>query len=136
MRESTPVAAPAIPPKPRLLDRVRPALRFRHGSRRTEKTYVACIRRYILFQGKRHPADMGAAEVTQFLSSLAVGRNVAAFTQNQALSALLFLYRHMLEQPLPWLDGWSPPGRRRDFPWCGPGRRCAPSFTTCTALPG
>lgn len=89
---------------PRLLDRVREALRARHASRRTEKSYVAWIRRYILFHGKRHPADMGADEITQFLSSLAVHDNVAASTQNQALSALLFLYRHVLEQELPWLD--------------------------------
>jgi integron integrase len=93
------------PPKPRLLDRVRLALRARHGSRRTEKAYVAWIRRYILFHGKRHPAEMGAAEITQFLSALAVEQNVAASTQNQALSALLFLYRSVLEQELPWLDG-------------------------------
>ena len=95
--------APA-PRQPRLLDRVRDALRARHGSRRTEKSYVAWIRRYILFHGKRHPAEMGAAEVTQFLSALAVQGNVAASTQNQALSALLFLYRHVLEVELPWLD--------------------------------
>jgi integron integrase len=93
------------PPKLRLLDRVRHALQARHGSRRTEKAYVAWIRRYILFHGKRHPADMGAAEITQFLTSLAVEGNVAASTQNQALSALLFLYRHVLEQELPWLEG-------------------------------
>jgi len=80
--------APA-PRQPRLLDRVRDALRARHGSRRTEKSYVAWIRRYILFHGKRHRAEMGAAEVTQFLSALAVQGNVAASTQNQALSALL-----------------------------------------------
>jgi hypothetical protein len=80
--------APA-PCQPRLLDRVRDALRARHGSRRTEKSYVAWIRRYILFHGKRHRAEMGAAEVTQFLSALAVQGNVAASTQNQALSALL-----------------------------------------------
>jgi site-specific recombinase XerD len=89
---------------PRLLDRVREALRARHCSRRTEKAYVAWIRRYILFHGKRHPAELGATEITAFLSSLAVQANVAASTQNQALSALLFLYRNVLEQDLPWLD--------------------------------
>ena len=93
-----------VPPKPRLLDRVRAALRIRHYSRRTEKAYVAWIRRYILFHGKRHPAEMGAPELTRFLSSLAVDGKVAASTQNQALSALLFLYRAVLEQDLPWLD--------------------------------
>ncbi|MGH7391149.1 MAG: integron integrase [Candidatus Rokuibacteriota bacterium] len=91
-------------PKPRLLDRVREAIRARHYSRRTEKTYVAWIRRYILFHGKRHPADMGAAEITRFLTSLAVEGRVAASTQNQALSALLFLYREILQQEVPWLD--------------------------------
>ena len=89
---------------PRLLDRVREANRLRHGSRSTEKSYIAWIRRYIVFHGKRHPAEMGAPEVAQFLSSLAVEGKVAASTQNQALSALLFLYRHVLHQDLPWLE--------------------------------
>ena len=91
-------------PPPRLLDRVRVALRTRHCSPRTEKAYVGWIRRYILFHGKRHPAEMGAEEITRFLSALAIERNVAASTQNQALSALLFLYKEVLEQELPWLD--------------------------------
>lgn len=88
----------AGPKRPRLLDRAREAIRARHYSRRTEEAYIAWIRRYILFHGKRHPAEMGAAEITQFLTSLAVQRNVAAATQNQALSALLFLYREVLGQ--------------------------------------
>jgi integron integrase len=96
--------SPSEPRPPRLLDQVRATLRVRHGSRRTEKAYVAWIRRFILFHGKRHPAEMGGAEVTQFLSALAVQHNVAASTQNQALSALLFLYRDVLGQELPWLD--------------------------------
>ena len=75
---------------PRLLDRVREANRLRNGSRSTEKSYIGWIRRFILFHGKRHPAEMGAPEVAQFLSSLAVEGRVAASTQNQALSALLF----------------------------------------------
>ena len=95
----------AEPRAPRLLDRVRAALRARHYSRRTEGVYVAWIRRYILFHDKRHPTDMGAPEITRFLSSLAVEGNVAASPQNQALSALLFLYRDVLEVDLPWLDG-------------------------------
>jgi integron integrase len=95
---------PPPPPPPRLLDRVRAALRTRHCSPRTEKAYVGWIRRFILFHDKRHPAAMGAPEITRFLSVLAVQRNVAASTQNQALSALLFLYREVLEQELPWLD--------------------------------
>jgi integron integrase len=79
-------------------------MRARHYSRRTEKAYVAWIRRFIFFHRKRHPLEMGAGEVTQFLSSLVVDKNVAASTQNQALSAILFLYRDVLEQDLPWLD--------------------------------
>jgi len=102
VRETTQVT----PPKPRLLDRVRAALRARHYSRRTEEAYVAWIKRYIFFfHAQRHPAEMGAEEVTRFLSSLAVDGHVAASTQNQALSALLFLYRDVLEVDLPWLDG-------------------------------
>jgi integron integrase len=97
--------SPAEPPKPRLLDRVRVAIRGRHYSHRTEEAYVAWIRRYILFHGKRHPVEMGAAEITRFVNWLAVDRKVAASTQNQALSALLFLYREVLELDLPWLDG-------------------------------
>ena len=98
-------SGPADAPKPRLLDRVLAALRARHYSRRTETAYVAWIKRYIFFHGKRHPAEMGAPEVTRFLTSLAVDSHVAASTQNQALSALLFLYRDVLEVDLPWLDG-------------------------------
>jgi integron integrase len=102
---STRANGPSEPPKPRLLDRVRQALRARHLSRRTEEAYVAWIRRFIFFHDKRHPAEMGAAEVTKFLTSLAVDGQVAASTQNQALSALLFLYKDVLEVDLPWLDG-------------------------------
>src|SRR5882724_1930021 len=100
VRETAPTGAP----KPRLLDRVREAIRARHYSRRTEKAYVHWIRRYIFFHGKRHPAEMGAPEVTAFLTSLAVHDKVAASTQNQALSALLFLYREVLDVDLPWLE--------------------------------
>lgn len=91
--------------KPRLLDRVREALRARHYSRRTEEAYVAWIRRYIVFHGKRHPTEMGAPEITGFLTALAVNGKVTASTQNQALSALLFLYRTVLDVDVPWLDG-------------------------------
>jgi integron integrase len=101
VRDSQP---PAVS-KPRLLDRVRGAIRAHHYSRRTEEAYVAWIRRYILFHGKRHPSEMGAPEITRFLTSLAVDGKVAASTQNQALSALLFLYRVVLELEVPWLDG-------------------------------
>src|SRR2546422_1475029 len=91
--------------KPRLLDRVRAVVRARHYSRRTEEAHVGWIRRFIFFHGKRHPAEMGGAEITAFLTALAVNGRVAASTQNQALSALLFLYRDVLEVDLPWLDG-------------------------------
>jgi integron integrase len=90
--------------KPRLLDAVRERLRARHYSYRTEQQYVAWIRRYVLFHGKRHPAGLAAAEIERFLTHLAVERNVSASTQNQALSALLFLYREVLGIQLPWLD--------------------------------
>ncbi len=92
------------PPAPRLIDRVRAAIRSRHYSRRTEKAYWFWIRYFILHNNKRHPAEMGAAEVTAFLSWLATERNVAAATQNQALAALLFLYKVVLERDLPWFD--------------------------------
>jgi site-specific recombinase XerD len=97
-------APPPTPQPPWLLDRVRAVIRACHYSRRTEKAYAAWIRRFILFHGKRHPTEMGAAEVTQFLSALVVDKDVAASTQNQALSAIRFLYRDVLEQGLPWLD--------------------------------
>src|SRR5262245_65224306 len=93
-----------VPPQPRLLDRVRQPLEPRHYSRRTEKAYAHWIKRYIFFHGKRHPAEMGAAQVAAFLTSLAVQGKVAASTQNQALSALLFLYREVLGIDLPWFD--------------------------------
>ncbi len=91
------------PRPPRLLDQVRSAIRVRRYSRRTEVAYVSWIRRYILFHNKRHPAEMGDTEVTAFLSDLALRGRVSASTQNQALSALLFLYREVLKQELPWL---------------------------------
>ena len=89
---------------PRLLQRLREAIRVRHYSIRTEDAYADWARRFILFHGKRHPQDLGADEVAAFLTYLAVQRNVAASTQNQAKSALLFLYRVVLGVELPWLD--------------------------------
>src|SRR6476646_6430777 len=96
---------PAAPGKPRLLDRMRDAIRARHYSLRTEEAYVAWARRYILFHNKRHPAEMGEPEINAFLSHLAVRDGVSASTQNQALASLLFLYRHVLEIDFPTLDG-------------------------------
>ena len=91
-------------PPPRLLAQLRDRIRMRHYSLRTERTYAHWVTRFIAFHRMRHPKDMGAAEVTAFLSSLATERNVAASTQNQALSALLFLYKEVLRVDLPWLD--------------------------------
>ncbi len=88
----------------KLLDRVRQAIRLKRYSYRTEQTYVNWIVRYILFHNKRHPREMGVTEVEAFLSHLAVVDNVAASTQNQALSALLFLYKFVLEQELTSVD--------------------------------
>src|SRR4026208_1310014 len=87
--------APA-PQPPKLLDRVSAKLRLLHHSIRTEQAYVDWIRRFILFHNKRHPQDMGAPEIEAFLSHLAVDRQVAASTQNQAFSAILFLYQKVL----------------------------------------
>lgn len=91
--------------QPRLLDQVRAAIRTRHYSLRTEQAYTHWIKRYILYHGKRHPLDMGAQEIETFLSALATERSVSASTQNQALAALLFLYREVLDRDLPWLEG-------------------------------
>ena len=96
---------------PRLLTRVHEAIRVRHYSRRTEEAYVHWIKRLIYFHGKRHPDSMGEAEVTAFLNHLATDRHVAAATQNQAMSAILFLYKIVLGRELPWLDGVQRPTR-------------------------
>ncbi len=80
-----------------LLDEVKAAIRIRHYSRRTEEAYIGWIRRYVLFNGKRHPREMGEAELQSFLTYLALQKHVSASTQNQALSAILFLYREVLK---------------------------------------
>jgi site-specific recombinase XerD len=89
--------------KPKLLDRVRQTIRLKHYSMRTERAYVDWIKRFILFHHKRHPASMGAPEVHAFLSHLAVEQKVAASTQRQALSAIVFLYREILDREVGWL---------------------------------
>ena len=91
--------------KPRLLEQVRRTLRTLHYSYRTEQQYLHWLRRFILFHGKRHPSSLGPAEVEAFLTHLAVERKVSASTQNQALSAILFLYQNVLNVELPWLEG-------------------------------
>ena len=97
--------SPVSAPEPKLLEQVRHRLRIKHYSLRTERSYIAWIRNFILFHHKRHPRDMAAAEVEFFLSYLAVDRGVSPSTQNQALHALLFLYKEVLMIDLPWLDG-------------------------------
>lgn len=92
-----------VPPV-RLLDQVRMHCRLRHYSLRTERAYASWCRRFILANGKRHPRDMGVTEVTAFLTHLAVAGDVASSTQNQALSALLFMYRQVLGIELPWME--------------------------------
>ena len=87
------------------LNEVIPAIRVRHYSIRTEKAYIGWIKRFIVFHNKRHPAEMGAAEVGDFLTHLAVVGNVAASTQNQALNALVFMYKAVLDKPLGDLHG-------------------------------
>jgi len=101
---------------PKLLDRVRERIRFKHYSLRTEDSYVQWIKRFILFHGKRHPAEMGAVEVEAFLTHLAVEGNVAASTQNQARSALLFLYKEVLGSELPWLNNVEQAKKPRRLP--------------------
>jgi integron integrase len=95
----------ATAPRPRLLDQVRGAIRARHYSRRTEVAYTRWIVRFNRFHGKRHPAELGEAEITRFLTHLAVRDRVSASTQNQALSALIFRYREVLRRDLEWLAG-------------------------------
>jgi integron integrase len=91
--------------EPKLLDQLRGRIRLKHYSLRTEQAYVDWVKRFIWFHGKRHPNTMGKSEIEAFLTHLAVKGRVAAATQNQAKSALLFLYRHVLAMDLPWLDG-------------------------------
>lgn len=120
---NTPLAYPGRPvarfvpnPKLRFLDQCREVLRFKQMARRTEEAYVDWIRRFIVWSGKRHPRDMGTAEVRGFLTYLAAERNVAAATQNQALNALVFLYREVIGGELGWLDGFEPAKRGARLP--------------------
>ena len=110
------VSAPSAGRAPRLLTQLAEAIRIRHYSIRTEEAYVHWAKAFIRFSGLRHPRDMGAREVTAFLSHLATERDVAASTQQQALSALLFLYRHVLQIDLPWLDDLVRPKRQARLP--------------------
>ena len=100
----------------KLLDQVRDKIRFKHYSLSTENTYLSWIKQFILYHGKRHPVDMGAAEVEAFLTYLATQRQVSSSTQNQALSAILFLYREVLAITLPWLDNFERSKKPRRLP--------------------
>lgn len=102
--------------KPRLLEQVRRKLRLKHYSLRTEKAYVFWIRRYILANGKRHPAELNGVVVEAFLTRLATEKGVSASTQNQALSALLFLYKEVLGIELPWMENVTRAKSRRFVP--------------------
>ncbi|MBI4611892.1 MAG: phage integrase N-terminal SAM-like domain-containing protein, partial [Candidatus Rokubacteria bacterium] len=99
-----------------MLDRVRRAMRARHLSPKTEEAYVGWIKRFIFFHGKRHPAEMGEAEIGRFLTSLASDSHVAASTQNQALNALLFLYHKVLENEIGLIQGVVRAKRPRRLP--------------------
>ena len=103
-------------PPPRLLDQVREAIRVRGYSPKTAEAYVSWVRRFILFHRKRHPEQLGAEEVSTFLTHLAVAEQVSASTQNQARAALLFLYRHVLRLELPWLADVVQAKRSRRLP--------------------
>lgn len=108
--------APYLPQSPRLLDQLREALRYKHYSLRTEEAYLYWVRFFVRWHQVRHPREMGAAEVQQFLSMLTTQRNVSVSTNNQALSALLFLYREVLGVQLPWLNEVQRPTRPRRIP--------------------
>lgn len=115
-REPSGDPAGCPPPPPRLLDQVRIRCRTKHYSIRTERAYVGWARRFILANGRRHPRDLGLAEIEAFLSSLAVRDDVAASTQNQALSALLFLYKEVLGLELPWVGAVTRAKRPKRLP--------------------
>lgn len=102
--------------RPGLLEVVRQSLRTKHYSIRTEQVYLGWIRRFVAFHGRRHPRDLGAVEVTAFLSDLAVAGNVSASTQSQALSAILYLYRDVMGMDLPWLQDVVRAKRPRKLP--------------------
>ena len=107
---------PSPPPAPKLLDQVRDRIRTKHYSIRAETQYIQWIRRFILFHGKRHPSEMGGPEVESFLTHLAVDGNVASSTQNQALAALLFVYREVSGSQSPWMDNVTRAKRPKRLP--------------------
>lgn len=127
------VQAKPLQNKPKLLDEVRDVIRRKHFSIRTEQTYVDWIRRFILFHNKRHPREMAEAEIAAFLTHLARYGIVAASTQNQALSAVLFLYKEVLRKDIGWLQGVERAKRPSRLPVVLTPTRCIKSSRTCTA---
>lgn len=121
--------------QPKLLDEVRHTARARHLSLRTEDAYAGFIKRFILFHGKRHPKEMGAEEIQAFLTHLAVEMNVAASTRNQALSALLFLYRDVLRQSLPRIEGVTRAQRPQRLPVVFTKAEAAALFSRLSGVP-
>jgi hypothetical protein len=111
--------------KIKLLDRMWQVMRLKHMSLATEQAYVSWVRRFILLHDKRYPGDMGAEEIRAFLSYLAVQGRVAASTQNGALNALVFLYRHVLRQPFPVLEGLNVLSVQAGFPLSLPPMPCS-----------
>ena len=119
-----------MPQAPRLLDEVRKAIRLRHYSYRTEKAYVDWIRRFVVYHDKRHPIQMGGPEVEGFLSHLARDRDVSAATQAQALAAILFLYKHVLNLNLPWIGDVVRATDRSAYPQFSVSRKRRASWPT------
>jgi hypothetical protein len=111
-----PAACQAVTASPKLLDQVRQAIRTRHLSPHTEQAYIGWIKRFIFFHGKRHPIEMGEAEIGRFLSSLATDARVSASTQNQAFNALLFLYQQVLQRKIGLIEGVVRAKRPRRLP--------------------
>src|SRR5690606_26168456 len=117
MRANDPLSPPAaLGEPPKLLQRLRTEMRLRHYSRRTERIYSWWVKRFVRFNQFRHPRSLGVPAVRAFLSSLATEHNVSASTQNQARAALLFLYRDVIGEPLPFLDGITPAKTSRRIP--------------------
>jgi integron integrase len=116
LEHSSLLSVPTTAPRPKLLDNVRQTIRTRHYSYRTEKAYVHWIKRFIFFHNKRHPIELGEAEIAQFLSSLASDAHVSASTQNQALNALLFLYKEVLEKKIGLIQGVVRANRPKRLP--------------------
>src|SRR3990172_9972528 len=102
--------------EPKLLDRVRTELRTNHYSLRTEKTYISWILRFILFNNKRHPKEMGAEEIKAFVNNLAINHHVSSSTQNQALQSILYLYKNILKKDVGWIEEIKFAHRKRHLP--------------------